>query len=743
MPGFSAGGTMSKRSNQNLPNSGASFAGLRPGLGRAGVTKMFSLVGRGGGLHKPIVVFQNQVGGIGRSRLRNWGGVHRPVPVQDLVPAQFHAHKHQHEDGLTHDHDHDHGNDLDYGNDNDHDHDHGHDTDLNHDGVIDVEEHNTSDDFKAIAENIHIALNYTSTVYDIYNNLIDAYKKYKGHPCYHADLAGTAVMGTHSLEDCACNECNISSRVHKDLNGTDIYFAGKHHRCKEVAHGSHKAYLHIYKHDDDHGHDHTHDDYNPVDHEHLDTVHDIDGDGYETSIDNHVKDEVTQWVYNLFHKYSLSTPFTSDELAHYILHEVQSLSNKDKHMTFHKSMKDHVLSHVDDSDQLLCHDLECAGHARVLIKSKTLEHLLYENEQLDVSSCVSHKIVYGDNTLNLHFIKNMYIDVVLGMDADGDGKISLVEFTEYLKEDTDVKDKDIQDVFDRIDLNRDDLLDNYELSESLDTSGDGSVDTKELKDGIRLLGNKKRVLENLKAKVKASLIKKNSCRSMFIQEHIMEHSHTLVDTMITVQGTHKLHINLNTLTAIRVTRLCDDCITDSTVLRNADTKELHTPLALLHPDTKHKTYCLKESSLDLDVHVTFTDTTHTLVSFRDTWQAQSNKYNLFNVPILLHNILKMPTYHSTEYYLLAVIIPTTTQACHGPSIYLKSEAWRLDCNNAGCQTLHSCSVTEGIDAHTGVSTDVHLKCLSDLIGTKPLCYQALVDNIHLVVYTEYSDTESY
>ena len=103
----------------------------------------------------------------------------------------------------------------------------------------------------------------------------------------------------------------------------------------------------------------------------------------------------------------------------------------------------------------------------------------------------------------------------------------------------------------------------------------------------------------------------------------------------------------------------------------------------------------------------------------------------------------MPTYHSTEYYLLVVIIPTTTQACLGPSIYLKSEAWRFDCNNAGCQTLHSCSETEGIDAHTGDSTDVELKCLTDVIGANQLCHQALVQNIHLAVYKEYSDTESY
>ena len=246
-----AGGTNSKRSNLHAPNTGASFAGLRPGLGRAGVTKMFSLVGKGGGLHKPIVVFQNQVGGIGRRRLRNWGGVHRPAPVAPPVQDDGLKHVHEHENGVIHEHD--------YADDGP-DHDHAHDIiDLNSDGVIDVEDQNILDDFKGIAEKIYIALNYTSTVNDILHNLIDAYKKHKGQPCYHADLAGTAVMGTHSLEDCACNECNISYRVHKDMNGNDIYFPGKKPRCTEVAYGLQKAYLHIYKPDDGPDHDHAHD----------------------------------------------------------------------------------------------------------------------------------------------------------------------------------------------------------------------------------------------------------------------------------------------------------------------------------------------------------------------------------------------------------------------------------------------------------------------------------------------------
>ena len=91
MPGFSAGGTMMKRSNPNLPNSGASFAGLRPGLGRAGVTKMLSLVGKGGGTKSNTVFMMNQVGRTGRYPRRNWGGVSQlapaPAPPAPATPA--------------------------------------------------------------------------------------------------------------------------------------------------------------------------------------------------------------------------------------------------------------------------------------------------------------------------------------------------------------------------------------------------------------------------------------------------------------------------------------------------------------------------------------------------------------------------------------------------------------------------------------------------------------------------------
>ena len=71
---FGAGASIRGRANTGMKNSGLSFAGLRPGLGRAGVTKAMRLVGPGGGLNKKNVYFMNQVGGIGRGHSRKCGG---------------------------------------------------------------------------------------------------------------------------------------------------------------------------------------------------------------------------------------------------------------------------------------------------------------------------------------------------------------------------------------------------------------------------------------------------------------------------------------------------------------------------------------------------------------------------------------------------------------------------------------------------------------------------------------------
>ena len=62
---FAAGGSRNTRVRRNGPQ-GTSFAGLRPALGAAGVTIKSSLVGKGGGLNKPIIVIINQLGGVGR-----------------------------------------------------------------------------------------------------------------------------------------------------------------------------------------------------------------------------------------------------------------------------------------------------------------------------------------------------------------------------------------------------------------------------------------------------------------------------------------------------------------------------------------------------------------------------------------------------------------------------------------------------------------------------------------------------
>ena len=70
---FAAGAGLTRKSSLN-GKQGTSFAGLRPGLGRAGVTKAVSLVGSGGGLNPKTVYYMNQVGGVGRGRSRKCGG---------------------------------------------------------------------------------------------------------------------------------------------------------------------------------------------------------------------------------------------------------------------------------------------------------------------------------------------------------------------------------------------------------------------------------------------------------------------------------------------------------------------------------------------------------------------------------------------------------------------------------------------------------------------------------------------
>ena len=70
---FAAGAGLTRKSSLN-GKQGTSFAGLRPGLGRAGVTKSEKLVGPGGGLNPKTVFFMNQVGGIGRNHSRKCGG---------------------------------------------------------------------------------------------------------------------------------------------------------------------------------------------------------------------------------------------------------------------------------------------------------------------------------------------------------------------------------------------------------------------------------------------------------------------------------------------------------------------------------------------------------------------------------------------------------------------------------------------------------------------------------------------
>lgn len=73
MPSFSAGAGLTRRSSLNS-KQGTSFAGLRPGLGRAGVTHSLRLVGKGGGKNSSTVFYMNQVGGIGRGHSRRCGG---------------------------------------------------------------------------------------------------------------------------------------------------------------------------------------------------------------------------------------------------------------------------------------------------------------------------------------------------------------------------------------------------------------------------------------------------------------------------------------------------------------------------------------------------------------------------------------------------------------------------------------------------------------------------------------------
>ena len=70
---FAAGAGLTRKSSLNS-KQGTSFAGLRPGLGRAGVTKALSLVGKGGGLNPTTVYYMNQVGGVGRRHSRKCGG---------------------------------------------------------------------------------------------------------------------------------------------------------------------------------------------------------------------------------------------------------------------------------------------------------------------------------------------------------------------------------------------------------------------------------------------------------------------------------------------------------------------------------------------------------------------------------------------------------------------------------------------------------------------------------------------
>ena len=57
---FAAGAGLTRKSSLNS-KQGTSFAGLRPGLGRAGITKALSLVGVGGGLNPTTVYYMNQV----------------------------------------------------------------------------------------------------------------------------------------------------------------------------------------------------------------------------------------------------------------------------------------------------------------------------------------------------------------------------------------------------------------------------------------------------------------------------------------------------------------------------------------------------------------------------------------------------------------------------------------------------------------------------------------------------------
>lgn len=179
---FAAGAGLTRKSSLN-GKQGTSFAGLRPGLGRAGVTTAFNLVGSGGGLNRKTVYYMNQVGGIGRGRSRKCGGPPCSVMRYSSSPPKT-------------------------------------TTGLSHSDIIYLKtrllEHFISNTFYK-----------QDYLENIVNELIDSYDKGNTKLCMLDRLDGLVHIDHQEESDCHCdhsNECMTPSRVLKGANNVH------HHR---------------------------------------------------------------------------------------------------------------------------------------------------------------------------------------------------------------------------------------------------------------------------------------------------------------------------------------------------------------------------------------------------------------------------------------------------------------------------------------------------------------------------------
>ena len=220
---FAAGAGLTRKSSLNS-KQGTSFAGLRPGLGRAGITKSMRLVGPGGGTNKKTIFYMNQVGGIGRGRSRKCGGppcsvlrYSQPTTIEyvkddplDDDPLDDDSQDDSHDDPLDDD---SHDDPLDDDSQDD-SHDDSHDdSDSLHDILHKKLRQHLDEDMFSLADiNDFI---YELLLLDDILNL-----------CIAVDTKNKKLH--HSLKSaCLCSDhCNTKAIVHQDGNDTYIHEKG-------------------------------------------------------------------------------------------------------------------------------------------------------------------------------------------------------------------------------------------------------------------------------------------------------------------------------------------------------------------------------------------------------------------------------------------------------------------------------------------------------------------------------------